>query len=82
MPFAIRLSGPLDIALLKRSLQIVVAHQEVLLCHLTGKLISHNLVGKAVRGLMRLSLGSAQVWQKTFDDIETQSHNCDLLDAK
>jgi len=61
MPFAIRLSGPLDIALLKRSLHIVVAHQEVLLCRLTGKLISQNLFGKPLRGLMRLSLGSAQV---------------------
>ncbi len=62
MPFAIRLSGPLDLDLLNRSLQIVVARQEVLLCHLTGKLISQNFLGKALRGLMRLSLGSSQVW--------------------
>ena len=61
MPFAIRLSGPLDIALLKRSLHIVVAHQEVLLCRLTGRLISQKLFGKPLRALMRLSLGSAQV---------------------
>lgn len=60
MPFAIRLSGPLDTDLLNRSLQIVVARQEVLLCHLTGKLISQNLFGKALRGLMKLSMGSYQ----------------------
>lgn len=61
MPFAIQLSGPLDVGLLNRSLQIVVARQEVLLCHLTGKLISQNFMGKALRGLMRLSMGSSQV---------------------
>lgn len=61
MPFAIRLSGPLDVNLLNRSLQIVVQRQEVLLCHLTGKLISKNFLGKAFRGLMRLSLNSSQV---------------------
>jgi len=61
MPFAIRLSGPLDTDLLDRSLQIVVARQEVLLCHLTGKLISQNLFGKALRGLVKLSMGSYQV---------------------
>ena len=61
MPFAIRLSGPLDLDLLNRCLQIVVERQEVLLCHLTGKLISQNPMGKALRRLMRLSMGRSQV---------------------
>ena len=61
MPFAVRVSGPLDLDLLNRSLQIVVERQEVLLCHLTGKLISQNPMGKALRGLMRLSMGRSQI---------------------
>ena len=61
IPLAVQLSGPLDVDLLNRSLQIVVARQESLLCHLTGWWISRNLVAKALRGLMRLSMGSSQV---------------------
>ena len=61
IPLAVQLSGPLDVDLLNSSLQIVVARQESLLCHLTGRLVSQNLMGKALRGLMRLSMGSSQV---------------------
>ena len=61
IPLAVQLSGPLDVDLLKSSLQIVVARQESLLCHLTGRLVSQNLMGKALLGLMRLSMGSSQV---------------------
>ncbi|KAL3130186.1 hypothetical protein ABBQ38_008489 [Trebouxia sp. C0009 RCD-2024] len=60
MPFAIRLSGPLDADILNQSLQILVQQQEVLYCHLTGKLISQKFLGKAIRGVMKLSMGSSQ----------------------
>ena len=61
IPLVVQLGGPLDVELLNRSLQIVVARQESLLCHLTGWFISRNLLGKALWGLMRLSMGSDQV---------------------
>ena len=66
IPFAIQLSGPLDVDLLNMSLQIVVAWQESLLCHLTGWLISQTLLGRTLRGLMRLSMGRGQVQRQSL----------------
>ena len=61
IPFAIHLSGPLDVDLLNMSLQIVVERHEILLCHLTGWLIRQSLLGKTLRGLMRFSIWNGQV---------------------
>ena len=35
--------------------------RQVLLCHLTGKLITKNFMGKAVRGLIQGSLGKGKM---------------------
>ena len=61
IPVAVHMSGPLDVDLLNMSLQIVAVRQESLLCHLKGRLIGQNLLGKALRGVMRLGMGSGQV---------------------
>ena len=63
MPFAVRLSGPLDVDLLQQALQLVIPRQEVLLCHLTGKLVSKNFLGRMVRSMIMTSMVSNKVAQ-------------------
>jgi len=63
MPFAVRLSGPLDVNLLQQALQLVIPRQEVLLCHLTGKLVSKNFLGRMVRSMIMTSMISNKVAQ-------------------
>lgn len=63
MPFAVRLSGPLDVDLLDSALRLVIPRQEVLLCHLTGKLVSKNFLGRMVRSMIMTSMVSNKVAQ-------------------
>lgn len=63
MPFAVRLSGPLDVDLLDSALRLVIPRQEVLLCHLTGKLVSKNFLGRTVRTMIMTSMVSNKVAQ-------------------
>ena len=63
MPFAVRLSGPLDVDLLDSALRLVIPRQEVLLCHLTGKLVTKNFLGRMVRSMIMTSMVSNKVAQ-------------------
>ena len=61
MPFAARLRGPLDVNLLDNALRLAVSHQEVLLCKLTGKLVSKNFLGRGLRKMIATSMDSNKV---------------------
>ena len=63
MPFAVRLSGPLDVDLLDSALRLVIPRQEVLLCRLTGKLVSKKFLGRIVRTMISTSMVSNGVAQ-------------------
>ena len=61
MPFAARLRGPLDVDLLNDALRLAVSRQEVLLCNLTGQLVSKNFLGRGLRKMIATSMDSNKV---------------------
>lgn len=63
MPFAVRLRGPLDVALLDSALRLALSRQEVLLCHLTGKLVTKGYLARTLRRVLRSSLISNRMVQ-------------------
>lgn len=63
MPFAVRLRGPLNVGLLDTALRLAISRQEVLLCHLTGKLVTKGSLARALRRMLRSSLISNKMVQ-------------------
>lgn len=70
MPFAVRLRGPLDVALLGSAIGLAVHRQEVLLCHLKGKLVSKKFLARALRKVIGTSLiGNRMVQSMLSNDL-------------